>query len=314
VILGGGAKIGAGRRRAVFRVQSEVLRCARRFLEARGFLEVLSPVFEPYTDTGIGDAGFFEIDYYGRRFKLMSALTIHKPVLVTQLGNIFSFTPCSRREPASYSPAKRHLSQFYQIEVEMEGDCQEAMDILERLTKHVIDGVRTSCKIELEILDTILPSPSLPFNRLRYKEAVNAAKNMGVNFNPEAGLSWEAEEEISRHIEGPLFITNFPTGLAEDRGILYKVAGEYLMDFDLVMPNGHGEVSSGSEREVEYEDILRKIKPDQRDSFKPYLEVIKRGVRHTSGFGVGVERLTKYICDLENISEASLFPKVPGTQ
>jgi asparaginyl-tRNA synthetase len=313
MIPGGGAGIDAGRKRAVFSIQSGVMRFARRFLEAQGFLEVLSPVFEPYTDTGIGAAGFFEIDYYGRRYKLMSALTIHKPLLVTQLGNMFSFTPCSRREPASCRPAKRHLSQFYQIEVEMEGDFEEAICTLERLTKHVIDGVRASCKRELEILGTILPSPSLPFNRMRYREAVNAAKNTVDNFNPEAGLSWEAEEEISKHIKGPLFITNFPTGMAEDRGILYKAAGECLMDFDLIMPKGHGEVSSGSEREVEYEDIIRKIKPDQIESFKPYLDAIKQGVRQTSGFGIGVERLTKYICDLGDISEASLFPKIPGT-
>ena len=50
------------KRKAIFKVQSEVMRCARKFLEAEGFLEVLSPVFESFTDTGIGDAEFFEID------------------------------------------------------------------------------------------------------------------------------------------------------------------------------------------------------------------------------------------------------------
>jgi len=300
------------KRKAIFKVQSEVMRCARKFLEAEGFLEVLSPVFESFTDTGIGDAEFFEIDYYGKRYKLMSALTIHKPILVTQLGDMFSFTPCSRKEPAEVRPVKRHLSQFYQIEVEMEGGFDQAVEKLERMIKHIIDEIKVSCDEELKLLGRQLASPKLPFKRITYKEALEMAKQLGIPFDAKTGISWSIEKRLSAHIGEPFFITRFPTALIEDRGFLYKANGDTLLDFDLILPEGHGEVSSGSEREFEYEKIVKKIGEERINSFKDYLEIIKAGLKPTAGFGVGVERLTKFICGLEDISDASPFPKTPG--
>lgn len=312
------------RRKAILKIQSEIMRSARRFLESEGFLEVLSPVFEPFTDTGIGDAEFFEIDYYGKRYKLMSALTIHKPILVKQLGDIFSFTPCSRKEPVECRMVKRHLAQFYQIEVEMEGDCDKVMEKLEKMIKYIIDEVRVSCEKELRLLGRELSSLKLPFRKITYREAVEVAKRLGMSVDQKSGISWEVEKKLSAHFGEPFFITRFPAALIADRGFLYKVdsetkadseTGKTLLDFDLIMPEGHGEVCSGSEREFEYEKIVEKLEKqgkEQINSFKSYLEIIKSGLKPTSGFGIGVERLTKYVCGLEDISDASPFPKIPG--
>lgn len=298
--------------KAIFRIQSEIIRTARKFLESEGFLEVLSPVFEPFTDTGIGDADFFEIDYYGKRYKLMSALTIHKPILVTQLGNIFSFTPCSRKERAEYRATKRHLAQFYQLEVELEGGCTKAMEKLERMIKYIVDEVRISCDKELKILGRHLASPEIPFRRVTYKEALKMAEKMGIPVDMKVGITWDVEKELSTQMIGPFFITKFPAAAIEDRGFLYKVDGDILLDFDLILPEGHGEVCSGSEREFEYKKIVKKLSPERINSFKAYLEIIKSGLKPTAGFGVGVERLTKFICGLEDIADASPFPKIPG--
>lgn len=300
------------KKKAIFKIQSEVLRAARKFLESEGFLEVLSPVFESFTDTAIGDAELFEIDYYGKRYKLMSALTIHKPILVTQLGDIFSFTPCSRKESTEYRQAKRHLAQFYQVEVEMKGDYVKAMEKLERMIKYIIDEVMFSCEKELQVLERKLSSPKLPFRRITYKEAMKMVEKTGVQVDPKEGLSWDVEMKLSKLLGEPFFIIRFPASMISDRGFLYKVDKDTLLDFDLILPEGHGEVSSGSEREFEYEKIAKKIDPEQINSFKPYLEIVKSGLKPTSGFGIGVERLTKFICGLGDISDASPFPKIPG--
>jgi asparaginyl-tRNA synthetase len=300
------------RRKAIFKIQAEIIRSARQFLESEGFLEVLPPIFETFTDTGIGDAEFFEIDYYGKRYKLMSALTIHKPILVTKLGDMFSFMPCSRKEQAKVRGAKRHLSQFYQIEVEMEGDFAKAVGKLESIIKYIIDQVRTSCEKELKLLGRQLDSPKLPFKRITYKQALKMAEAFGMQIDPKTGVSWDVEKELSKRLGEPFFITRFPSAIIEDRGFLYKADGDTLLDFDLIMPEGHGEVSSGSEREFEYDKIMKTIGPEQINSFKSYLEIIKSGIKPTAGFGIGVERLTKFICGLEDIAETSPFPKIPG--
>ena len=48
------------------------------------------------------------------------------------------------------------------------------------------------------------------------------------------------------------------------------------------------------------------------EGYEWYFEMLQSGVPPSAGFGLGVERLTRYICGVEKIWEATAFPKVPG--
>lgn len=311
----GTSPIDIEKKRLVLKIQSELMRSARRFLEQRGFLEVLSPVFEPFTDSGIGAAEFFEIDYYGKTYKLLSALTIHKPLIVTQFGKFFSFTPCSRKEPQSSASDGRHLAQFYQIEVETSGSCEDAIKLLEETIRYIVEDVKKKCSAELALLSRDLKIPSVPFRRVTYKEAIQRARKLGFDIKEGDSISVEVEKALSSVIDEPFFLTSFPKSLLDERGFLYKAkeGDDVLLDFDLILPEEFGEVSSGSEREFEYEKIVESLRKTGRiSSYQEYLELAKQGIKPTAGFGIGVERLTRFICGLKDVSEASLFPKIPG--
>jgi len=83
---------------------------------------------------------------------------------------------------------------------------------------------------------------------------------------------------------------------------------------DLVYPEGFGEALSGGEREVEYDLILDRLARDglSRESFSLYLDYAERGLPRCAGFGIGIERLTRYVCGLDRIEDARLFAKLPG--
>ncbi len=87
-----------------------------------------------------------------------------------------------------------------------------------------------------------------------------------------------------------------------------------MRDFDLLYPEGFGEAISGGEREYLYEKVIErmKFKGEVLEDYGWYLNMLKEGVSPSAGFGIGVERLTRYICGLEKIWEAVPFPKVPG--
>jgi len=291
------------------------MRSVRRFFEGRGLLEVLPPTFEPFTDSGIGSAGFFEIDYYGRPMKLLSALTIHKPLIATQVGSFFAFTPCARKEPAAFGGDGRHLAQFYQVEVEVLGKCEDAMRLLEDAISFVMADVKSKCGGELASLGRELKVPRMPFKRVTYKDVVAQAEGLGFKMKEGDSISTELEKALSAKTGEPFFITGWPESLLDERGFLYKCedGSDVLLDFDLILPEAFGEVSSGSEREFEYERIVDSLKRVGRlESYAEYLELAKSGMKPTSGFGIGVERLTKFVCGLEDIADASAFPKVPG--
>ncbi|MGE5654142.1 MAG: amino acid--tRNA ligase-related protein, partial [Bacillota bacterium] len=60
--------------------------------------------------------------------------------------------------------------------------------------------------------------------------------------------------------------------------------------------------------------IRRRLAENQLDAgdfeaFPPYAE---RGLRPTSGFGIGIERLMRYITGQRDIRQIRPFPKVPG--
>ena len=87
-----------------------------------------------------------------------------------------------------------------------------------------------------------------------------------------------------------------------------------LRDFDMLYPEGFGEAISGGEREHTYKGVLKRMKLTGVDpeEYGWYLQMLKEGVPSSVGFGIGVERLTRWICGLKTIWEAVPFPKVPG--
>jgi asparaginyl-tRNA synthetase len=297
------------RMKAILKIQAEIMRSVREFLIKEGFLEVLPPLLDVITDPGIRGAKFFKVDCYGKKYKLMSAMTIHKPLMAKDLGKIFSFCPCFRREPKEARLTKRHLAQFWQIEVEIpEASYEDAMKILERLIQFVCKKVKEECKKELKDLGRDLKVPSVPFKRISYEEVLKIAREMGFKIEEGKEIPWEVEKAISKKFDQPFFIIHYPYG---SRGFYEKADGSKLLDFDLIYDSGFGEGCSGSEREYKKEKILRKIKKTEISKCDWYLKSIEK-LKPTAGFGIGLERLTRYVCGLESVWEATSFTIIPG--
>ena len=83
---------------------------------------------------------------------------------------------------------------------------------------------------------------------------------------------------------------------------------------DMIYPEGFGEALSGGEREYEYSKILERIrkKKQTNEQFKWFLEAAKYDLKPSAGFGIGIERLIRYICGYPRIEMVHPFPKVPG--
>jgi len=298
---------------AVLKIQSEILRAAREFLDSEGFIEILPPVISTATDPGLRGAKIAEIDFYGSRMKLMGSMMLHKQMAVAGLEKVYAVSPNIRLEPEEAKETGRHLSQFYQIDLEaVHWTYEDAMHLGEQMLVHIIRSVKERCSKELDFLKRDLRIPRLPFKRLTHKEAVDLARKLGFEANYDKEIPWEAEKAISMRFKEPFWIKDYPDA---SRGF-YDKLGENarLKDFDLMYPEGYGEAISGSEREHTYEGVLRQMKKtgiDPKD-YDWYLEMLKFGMPPIAGFGLGVERLTRFICGLQKVWEASPFPKVPG--
>lgn len=301
--------------RLVLTIQAEANRAMRSWLDSHGFLELLPPIIGPVTDPGIRGAKQATIDYYGREYKVMSSAILYKQMLATALDKIYFFSPNIRLEPLESATTGRHLVEFVQVDIEeADVDYKAAMSTAEQLLAHTINHVAEKMKKELETLGRTLPFFKPPFKKITHAEAVEILKTHGEPVNPNAEIPWPQEEKLSKIINEPFFIIDYPRGA---RGFYDKEDPSrpgILKDFDLMYPEGYGEAASGAEREYEYSKVLARLRESGENPAKYgwYLDMLREGIKPTAGFGIGVERLTRYLCGLKAVWEARPYPKVAG--
>ena len=305
--------------RAVLTIQHRMLDAVREYLRGEGFTELLPPVIGPVTDPGARGAKQVDVDYYGHRYKLMTSAILYKQASLTAFDKIFCIAPNVRLEPLETSSTSRHLAEFHQIDVEMAGATREQiMAVAEGVVSHVVRRVMTDLPAELEALgrDTSAFADLLDggFERRSHAAAVADLHGMGHDQSADAEIDWVGEAMLSRKSSRPFFITDYPKG---SRGFYDRENTErpgYLRNFDLIAAEGYGELCSGSERENDYATIVTRMRETGENPAKYgwYLEMVRDGVPASAGFGIGLERFTRYVAGLDHVWQASAYPKVPG--
>lgn len=305
--------------RSVLRIQHRMLAAARELLVDRGFIELLPPVIGPVTDPGARGAKQVDVDYYGHRYKLMTSAILYKQAALTSFGKIFFIAPNIRLEPLETASTSRHLAEFHQIDIEMaDASRDDAMAIAEDLVRHVVQQVLAELPHEFESLgrDTsgFAELLSAPFGRRTHADAVADLRATGHDQSPDAELDWEGEAKLSAKASRPFFVTDYPKG---SRGFYDRESKDQpgmLRNFDLIAAEGYGELCSGSEREQDYATIIARMRETAENPAKYawYLQMLRDGVPPSAGFGLGLERFTRYVAGLDSVWQASAFPKVPG--
>jgi len=288
--------------KAVLKIQSEIRRILGEELRKRRFIEISPVILSPITDPLNHPTTPAHINCYGKNYNVTQSMIFHKQLALRTLEKIFVFSPNVRIEPLDKKDTGRHLFEFTQLDLEVKDVKREdVMRLCEELLIATITSIKRGCKQELKMLGRGLIVPKNPFKQIRH---VDAYKQYGEDF----------ESVISKTYNEPVWIIDIPLTSREfyDKENLEKPG--FLRDMDLIYPEGYGEALSGGEREYEYERIKERIlkKGQNLSQFKEYLELAEKGLPSSAGFGIGIERLTRFICGLKRIEESSLFPKIPG--
>ncbi len=284
------------------KIQNEIIQSSRDFLRRSGFVEILpviiSPITDPLTDYRIRG----EIECYGFKYQITKSMIFHKQISLHSLPRIFSFSPNVRIEPSERQKGGKHLIEFVQLDLEArEASREDVIKLGEELFVCVLENVRAACREDLEFFRRELKIPNAPFPGLSHEEAL---QTFGKDY----------ETRLSLSLDEPLWLLDFPMDEREFYDREYPERPGVLKDMDLIYPEGYGEALSGGEREFEPEKIKRRIELKGIDlrSYEIYLKFAEKGLFPSAGFGIGIERLTRYICGLERIEDTRLFAKLPG--
>ncbi len=307
---------------AILRVRVRVMRAVREYLDSHGFFNLDTPILTPAAAEGT--TTLFETPYFDEGFAYLAQTgQLYNEADIFSFGKVYCFGPTFRAEN---SKTRRHLTEFWMLEPEMafcDLDC--LMEVEEGLIQYIVQSVLRDCAPELKSLgrDTSkLEKVTGPFPRISYDEAAKLLIDLyEKETDPERkellkfewGMDFGAphETELTNRYEKPLFVYGYPTAVKAFYMEPWPGRPEVCKSVDLLAPEGYGEICGGSERISDHDLLLRRIHEQNlpEEAFKWYLELRKYGSVPHSGFGMGVERVTAWLCGIEHIREAIPFPR-----
>ncbi len=300
------------RAQAIFKVQTTILQAFRSFLVEKGFIEFQSPKL--IGEDAEGGASVFEVDYFDHTAHLAQSPQFYKQIMVGVYEKVFTTGNVYRAEKHSTS---RHLNEYTSLDMEMGfiKDHRDIMNISGELMTHITITVEKTCTKELALFNTTPIKIPMPIPHLTLRDAQEIIKkNYGEDCSDEPDLSpqherWLSEYALKEHKSDFLFVTHFPI----EKTAMYAYEDEdnlgYSRYFDLLFRGI--EIQSGGQRQHNYDKLVKAMERKKLDpkKFSFYLQAFKYGMPPHGGFGMGLERLTAKFLGLENVKEATLFPR-----
>jgi len=298
--------------KSIFFIKEEIISVFRQTLKNSGFSEFQAPIIVPANAEG--GAEVFRLNYYGRNAYLAQSPQLYKQILVGVFERVFTITKVFRAEP---SVTTRHLSEYVSMDAEMGfiDSWEDLMDTCETVIKEIFSAVGEKFAKELKIFGATVPLAGQKIPRLKLKEAQEIIFQRTKRDNrKENDLEPEDEREICQYAKEKygsdlIFITHFPTVKRPFYTFADPQDPKFTLSFDLLCRGL--EIITGGQRINDYQSLLKNIKKWKLKAkdFKFYLQTFKYGLPPEGGFAIGAERLTKQILGLENVREASLFPR-----
>lgn len=291
---------------SIFRIRQTVTNAVREFLARQQFVEVSTP--KMIATATEGGAALFPIFYYDREAFLAQSPQLYKEQLTMAFESVFEIGPIFRAEP---SRTNRHLSEATSIDVEKAFvDYYDAMSLLERMIVNTVDAIKEKNLSDLKFLELELPKLELPFPKYAYSDLIDKLQEAGERIQWGDDIAPQVMKSLSDdRLGGFYFIVDWPTSTkpfyVKPRADDPKVCES----FDLMY--GPLEMSSGSTRINRKDQLVERMQKQglKTEAFDYHLRVFDYGVPPHAGFGLGLERLLMAITKIENIRDATFYPR-----
>ncbi len=296
---------------AIMRIRNEIIKAIREFFDKEGFILIDAPILTPSACEGT--TTLFETDYFGDKAYLSQSGQLYMEAACMAHKKVYCFGPTFRAEK---SKTRRHLMEFWMIEPEIAyAELDDIIEISERFITYIVEKVLENRKEELKILERNierLEKIKPPFPRITYTEAVEKLKEKFPDFEWGEDFGAPHETYLSNLYEKPLVVTRYPRKIKAFYMKPDPENSDVVLCMDILAPEGYGEIIGGSQREDDYNALLKRMEEENMpiEDYKWYLDLRKYGSVPHSGFGLGLERTVAWICGLEHVREAIPFPRL----
>jgi len=303
----------------IAKIRASILERMRDWFIENDWIEVTAPTI--VKSAVEGGSTLFPVKYFKDEAFLSQSAQLYLEALIFSLGPVWTIGPSFRAEK---SRTLRHLAEYLHLEAEAPWlTMNDLLSTQEKLLVKLIRHITEHNKGELEFLNQdvlALDKATGPFDKLSYNQAFDILCSNDIRVQDgevtrkiEWGddLNIDSEKVLTKDRSNPVFVFGYPLQIKpfyvkedpEKQGI--------ALSADLLLPNGFGEVSSGGIREDDIALLKTRIKNEglNLDSYSWYLDLRRYGSVAHGGFGMGIERLLRWIINLEDIKECVLFPR-----
>jgi nondiscriminating aspartyl-tRNA synthetase len=301
------------REQAIFKIQDRILESAREYFYSQDFTEMKTPkLLAKPTE---GGAEVFTLDYFGQTASLAQSAQFYKQIMVGVFERVFEMGGTYRAEP---SATTRHMTEYVTIDCEMGFvTFEELREFAHGLLKHVVDRVWEQCEKELKLWNATKPlisdkAVSIPMSEVHELYS----KETGNNTVGEEDLRPDEERWICEYAKKnfgteAVFVIDWPVSSMKFYHKVSEQNPEMAERSDFLFRGV--EIMTCPMRENRYDVLLAQMKQQGLDpndeGYRHYLNAFKYGLPPHGGFGLGLERLTQRVIGLNNVKEATLFPR-----
>lgn len=324
---------------AVFRIRSLIAYAIHKYFQERDFVYVHTPIITGSDCEGAGEMfrvttldlenlprtedGKVDVsqDFFGKATNLTVSGQLNGETYAMAFKNIYTFGPTFRAENSNTT---RHAAEFWMIEPEMAfADLQDDMAVAEGMLKYIINYVLEHAQVELNFLNQYVDQGLIErlqhvanseFGHVTYTEAIDILSKNNDNFEYKVFWGCDLQTEHERYLteqvfKKPVFVTDYPK---EIKAFYMKLNDDNktVAAMDLLVP-GIGEIIGGSQREDDYDKLLKRIEELglKKEDYDFYLDLRKYGSARHAGFGLGFERCVMYLTGMSNIRDVIPFPR-----
>ncbi len=286
---------------AVFKIQNTIANSFREFFYNKDFIEMQPPCI--ISASSEGGTEMFSVQYFEKKAFLAQSPQLYKQMIACSMEKTFMITPVWRAEKHNTT---RHINEIRQMDIEVAFADQFAiMKSLEEVIGFIVKKVMEKNKGELDFLGMKLKVPKGVY--LSYEDAIKkVGGKIGEDFSP------EQERKLCSLFPGDIVFTHSWPASIKPFYIMPKDGkkdSKMSEGFDALY--GGMEISSGGQR-IHLPELLierLKMKGLNPKNFSSYIDSFRFGAPPHAGWSIGLERLTQILCGLDNVKEATMFPR-----
>jgi len=302
------------------KIRSSIMRLAREWLVTNDLLEITAPIL--VKGAVEGGSTLFQLKYFGEDVYLSQSAQLYLEAMIFSLGPVWSLSPSFRAERFKTT---RHLSEFSHLEAEVPWvELEDILAIQEQMISYIVQNIIKENTEDLFFLKQnieTLKKIEAPFDRITYKRAIEILQAKEFNITEENGkkrrirfgddLNIDSERELTRVSVKPIFVIGYPMEVKPFYVKRDPQNNETGLSADMLAPQGFGEITSGGMREDDISSLRKRMIGEglPLDRYEWYLDTRRYGSIPHGGFGLGIERLIRWITHTEDIKDTVLFPR-----